>query len=95
MLTALDGLIGTLRFHTDRMAEAAGDWTLRATALAEFLVTKGVPFREAHETVGQLVALCGGDAHPSSLKEEELAALSAHLPEAVRVVLGEGIAGTP
>lgn len=94
MLTALDGLMGTLRFRTERMAEAAGDWTLRATALAEYLVTKGVPFREAHETVGKLVALCGTSA-PSALKEDELAGLSPHLPDALRVVLGEGPAGTP
>ena len=94
MLTALDGLMGTMRFRTERMAEAAEDWTLRATALAEYLVTKGVPFREAHETVGKLVTL-SGTSDPAALKEDELVGLSPHLPEALRAVLGEGSAGTP
>jgi len=89
MLAALDGLIGTLRFRTDRMAAAAGDWTLRATALAEELVRAGVPFREAHETVGKLVTAAepGG---PLALDRGALAALHPLLPDAVDRVLGEG-----
>jgi argininosuccinate lyase len=87
MLTALDGLIGTLRFRTERMAEAAGDWTLRATALAEFLVTKGVPFRDAHEAVGRLVARCADGSHPKDLTDDELSTFNVHMPDAVRAVL--------
>jgi argininosuccinate lyase len=86
MLVALDGLVGTLRFRTDRMAEAAADWTLRATAVAEFLVSRGVPFRDAHDVVGRLVAV---GSHPSSLSDEELNELHPGLAEAVRAIIPE------
>jgi argininosuccinate lyase len=42
--------------HPARMEEAAADPNLMATDLAEYLVKKGMPFREAHEAVGKLVA---------------------------------------
>jgi argininosuccinate lyase len=42
--------------HSARMEEAAADPNLMATDLAEYLVKKGMPFREAHEAVGKLVA---------------------------------------
>src|SRR5262245_24635841 len=48
----------TLRVDAERMREAAGDPLLLATDLAEALVREGVPFREAHEAVGRLVAHC-------------------------------------
>ena len=48
--------IATLRVGVDRMRDAAGDPMLLATDLAEALVRAGVPFREAHETVGRIVA---------------------------------------
>ena len=93
-LSALDGLVGTLRFRTERMAEAAGDWTLRATALAEELVKQGVPFRDAHDAVGRLVTAVGSGL-PSALGDDRLAALNPHLPDAVHVVLGEDTPGAP
>jgi argininosuccinate lyase len=83
MLSALDGLVGTLRFRTDRMAEAAGDWTLSATALAEELVRRGVAFRDAHEIVGKLVS---NGSSPQAAKKSELSALHRELPEAVRAI---------
>jgi argininosuccinate lyase len=86
-VAAMDGLLGTLRFRTDRMAEAAEDWTLRATAIAEELVKRGVAFREAHEAVGKLVAAAGAPG-PGSLTNEDLAALNPHMPDAVRAALG-------
>jgi len=55
MLPAMQGLMGTLRFHTAAMAEAAADPVLLATDLAEHLVANGVPFTEAHERVGTAV----------------------------------------
>jgi argininosuccinate lyase len=85
-LSALDGLVGTLRFHTDRMAEAAADWTLRATAIAEELVRRGVAFRDAHEIVGRLVA-AAGPGGPSTLDEETVGSLHPSLPDAVRAAL--------
>ncbi|MEP0844690.1 MAG: argininosuccinate lyase [Phycisphaerae bacterium] len=44
------------RFRADRMLAAAEGGYMDATILAEYLVNKGVPFREAHQHVGQLVA---------------------------------------
>jgi argininosuccinate lyase len=40
------------------MRAAAAEGFLNATDLAEYLVTKGVPFREAHEIVGRIVREC-------------------------------------
>ena len=54
MLPVLGGVIATLTVHADHMA-AALDSSLLATELADYLVRKGVPFREAHHIVGQAV----------------------------------------
>ena len=56
MIPALAGAVRALRFNTDVMARATGDDMLLATDIAEHLVATGVPFKEAHETVGKLVA---------------------------------------
>ena len=47
-----------LRFNTDKMADAAGGAFSTATDVAEYLVGKGLPFRDAHEVTGKLVAYC-------------------------------------
>jgi argininosuccinate lyase len=49
-------MLPEITVHADRMESAAGDPNLLATDLAEYLVKKGMPFREAHEAVGKLVA---------------------------------------
>ncbi|MDE0607308.1 MAG: argininosuccinate lyase [Acidimicrobiaceae bacterium] len=54
-VSALDGMIGTLEFNTSRMAEAAASPYAAATDLAEWLVGRGTPFRQAHEVVANLV----------------------------------------
>jgi argininosuccinate lyase/argininosuccinate synthase len=54
-LPALSALVADLTFDAGRM-RAAVDPSAMATDLAETLVARGVPFREAHETVGALVA---------------------------------------
>jgi argininosuccinate lyase len=54
-LTAMRGLFGTLVFDVDRMQEAADTPYAAATDLAELLVERGMPFREAHALVGALV----------------------------------------
>jgi argininosuccinate lyase len=48
------GVIATLTLHPDRM-QAALDDSMLATELADYLVTRGMPFREAHYRVGQVV----------------------------------------
>lgn len=54
-LAALTGLLNTCTFNLERMAAAADSPTSAATDLAEFLVVKGVPFRDAHAIVGSVV----------------------------------------
>ncbi|HEY5698647.1 MAG TPA: argininosuccinate lyase [Acidimicrobiales bacterium] len=54
-LAALSGMLAEVVFDTDRMAAAADDPAAAATDLAEFLVRTGLPFREAHALVGELV----------------------------------------
>jgi argininosuccinate lyase len=54
-LRVLAGALRTLEVQQGRMAQAAADPLLLATDLAEHLVRRGVPFREAHEVVGRLV----------------------------------------
>ena len=60
-LAALDGMVSTLAFRTDRMAAAADSPYSAAIDLAEYLVAAGTPFRDAHAVVGALVraALAG------------------------------------
>jgi argininosuccinate lyase len=55
VLPALTGAMATVRFDTDAMRAACKDPDLYATDLAESLVRTGVPFREAHRRVGELV----------------------------------------
>ena len=54
-LPALAGLLRTCVFNTERMQAAADSPSAAATDLAELLVERGVPFREAHATVGGIV----------------------------------------
>jgi len=63
-LGAITGMIVTATFVTSRMQAAADSETGSATDLAEWLVIRGVPFREAHAIVGALVrsALADGSS---------------------------------
>ncbi|MDY6833721.1 MAG: argininosuccinate lyase [Chloroflexota bacterium] len=49
------GMMKTMVFRGDRMRQAADESYLLATDLADYLVRKGVPFRQAYMTVGELV----------------------------------------
>jgi argininosuccinate lyase len=51
-------IVSHTKFDTERISAGLGEGFLDATALAEYLVGKGVPFREAHGIVGSLVADC-------------------------------------
>ena len=55
-LAVMAGLVSTLAVDADRMREAAGDGYTTATAVADALVRRGVPFRSPHHIVGSLVA---------------------------------------
>ncbi len=58
LLSTLDvfaGMVRTLRVHGDRTREAAAEGYILATDIADYLVRKGVPFRQAHTIVAELV----------------------------------------
>lgn len=55
-LEVFTAMLPELKINRERMEAAANDPNLFATDLAEYLVKKGAPFREAHEIVGKLVA---------------------------------------
>src|SRR2546421_4312957 len=55
-LEVFSSMLPELKINRARMEAAANDPNLLATDLAEYLVRKGMPFREAHEIVGKLVA---------------------------------------
>jgi argininosuccinate lyase len=57
VLGVLPPLLRSLTFHTERMRAAAGEHYATATDLADYLVRKGLPFRQAHEIVGKIVRL--------------------------------------
>lgn len=88
LLPAFTGMVATLSFDTDRMAELAPQGFSLATDVAEWLVKQGVTFRDAHEISGELVRFCeerGIELHEPS--DAELASVSPHLGPAVREVL--------
>ena len=58
VLPAMAGMIGTLTFHTDRMAELAPRGFSLATDVADWLVRQRVPFAQAHEISGAAVRYC-------------------------------------
>jgi len=57
-LAIMAEMLDNLKFNTDRMAEATRTGFITATDLADYLVLKDVPFREAHGIVGRAVAYC-------------------------------------
>ncbi|WP_017614417.1 argininosuccinate lyase [Nocardiopsis salina] len=88
LLPAMTGMVATMAFHTDRMAELAPQGFSLATDIAEWLVRERVPFREAHEIAGACVRECeerGIDL--PDLTDEDFAKISAHLTPEVREVL--------
>lgn len=52
------GMIDTMKFNNARMEDSAKKGFTNATDAADYLVKKGVPFRDAHGIVGQLVLMC-------------------------------------
>jgi argininosuccinate lyase len=88
VLPAMAGLVATMRVNTARMEASAPDGYALATDLAELLVRRGVPFRDAHEAVGHLVVWCQvNDKDLGELTDDELAKVSSHLTPDVRDVL--------
>jgi argininosuccinate lyase len=91
LLPAFTGMVATLVFDTDRLAELAPQGYSLATDVAEWLVTQRVPFREAHEISGALVSFC--ERRGLELDEPtdaDYLAISSHLTPGVRSVLTVG-----
>jgi argininosuccinate lyase len=82
-LRTLAALIDTAEFAADRMEAAADGAGTAATDLAELLVRRGVPFRDAHNTVGALVR----QADERGIALEELVMTEPHLgPDALALL---------
>ncbi|GAA4024523.1 argininosuccinate lyase [Allokutzneria multivorans] len=88
LLPAMAGMLGTLTFDTDRMAELAPAGFTLATDIAEWLVRNGVPFRVAHEAAGECVRRAEAkDIGLEELTDAELAEVNPNLTPKVREVL--------
>ena len=91
VLPAFTGMVATLEFNRNRLEVLAPLGFSLATDVAEWLVKKKVPFRDAHEITGKLVSWC--EQHKLELHEvadADMAAISPLLTPDVRDVLSVG-----
>ncbi|MFT4050281.1 MAG: argininosuccinate lyase [Solirubrobacterales bacterium] len=87
-LDAAAGMLEGIVFKRERMAEASSDQMLAAVDIADLLVRKGVPFRDAHGIVGSLVRhAVTENKQLSELTDEELAQFSDQLGDDYRALL--------
>jgi argininosuccinate lyase len=92
-LEAAQGMLAGLRFDRGRMAVAAADEMVAATDIADLLVRRGMPFREAHAVVGALVRTATASGRTlSQLDSSEIASHSELLDDEYYRVLEEGAA---
>jgi argininosuccinate lyase len=90
-LAAATGMLSGIAFDRERLAAAAGDEMLAATDVADLLVRRGVPFREAHGVVAGLVKLAVDSGRSlSELTTEELAEHAPALDGEFYAVLSSG-----
>jgi argininosuccinate lyase len=88
LLPAFTGMVASMRFDIDRMAELAPQGFSLATDVADWLVRQRLPFREAHEISGSLVRFCEANGlELNQPTDEQYAAVSPHLKPEVRAVL--------
>ena len=72
-LQTMEGMIATLKVREDNMKKAVKGGFLNATEVADYLVNKNIPFRDAHSIVGQIVIYCeDNDKAIEELKLDEL-----------------------
>jgi len=91
LLPAFTGMVATMQFNRNRLELLAPAGFSLATDVAEWLVKKKVPFRDAHEITGKLVSYCernGLDLH--EVPDSEMAQISPMLTPDVRDVLSVG-----
>jgi argininosuccinate lyase len=90
-LPAATGMIASISFNRERLAAAAADEFLAATDVADLLVKRGVPFREAHGMVSSLVRTAISQGKPlSALTIDELREASPLLDEEFYELLRQG-----
>ena len=88
VLPAIAGMVSTMHIDTERLASTASDGFALATDVAEHLVRRGVPFREAHEAVGHLVVWCTvHECDLTDVSDDDMLSVSPHLTPDVRDVL--------
>ncbi len=90
-LEAAERMLAGIRFDRERLAAAAADEMVAATDVADLLVRRGMPFREAHGVVGDLVRMAvDRGVALSELGAEEIAAISPLLDSEYYEVLASG-----
>ncbi|HEX6023042.1 MAG TPA: argininosuccinate lyase [Solirubrobacter sp.] len=90
-LAAARGMLGGITFNRDRLADASSDEMIAAVDVADMLVRRGVPFRQAHGVVAGLVRTAVESGRKlSELSREELAEHSDVLDEEYYTVLSQG-----
>ncbi|OIQ78651.1 argininosuccinate lyase [mine drainage metagenome] len=96
LLPAVTGMIATCEFDREKMARSAPEGFALATEIADWLVRKGMPFRNAHEVAGECVRFCEGKGiELDQMTDADLAAVSPLLTAEVRDVLtAEGAVGS-
>lgn len=57
-IKVFNGMLSTLKFNKERMLDSAAGGFTNATDAADYLVKKGMPFRDAHGVIGQMVVYC-------------------------------------
>ena len=87
-LTLMTGVLKTAKFNHARMADSATGGYINATDAADYLVRKGVPFRDAHAVIGRLVLACiekgtSMDELPLEDWQKECPAFEADIYEAI------------
>jgi argininosuccinate lyase len=81
-LVLFTGMLETMKLNKERMAESAMMGFTNATDAADYLVKKGVPFRDAHGIIGRLVLYCiEKKTSIDALSLEELKAIDEHFEE--------------
>jgi argininosuccinate lyase len=92
LLPAVTGMVATLTFHHERMADLAPRGFSLATDLADWLVRRRVPFARAHEIAGACVRYCEQRGQElSDLTPAQLAEISDDLdPDVLTVLTAEG-----
>ena len=66
-MVCMEGMIESMELHVPEMRKSAGKGFTAATDVADYLAKKGMPFRQAHEVVGELVLYC--EKHHKGLED--------------------------